>query len=69
MVTLSFIGDRPQQPSPGVNVYKKLVQKWFFISYYVIALIFMVIFSITWVSKMLKYQFFILNILQNIHFL
>ena len=27
MVTLSFIGDRPQQPSPGVNVYKKLVPK------------------------------------------
>ena len=27
MVTLSFIGDRPQQPSPVVNVYKKLVPK------------------------------------------
>ena len=27
MVTLTPIGDRPQQPSPDVNVYKKLVPK------------------------------------------
>ena len=27
MVTLTPIDDRPQQPSPDVNVYKKLVPK------------------------------------------